>query len=128
MFEIIMFIAMPLTILDVLSQRLESGHGILVTVIGLIAVFTGLVVLWGVTAAFPKMLALLEKKPAKREETVSAGETESVSDNKKDIAIAIGVALCLELEDEDISVITLRNIEQDISPWVVASRPTIMRH
>ena len=128
MFKIISLIAMPFTIFDVLSQRLESGHGVLVTTIGLIAVFTGLVILWAVTASFPKILALLDKKPARKEDTVPAGETESVSDNKKDIAIAISVALCLELEDEDISVITLRNIEQDISPWVVASRPTIMRH
>ncbi|MEJ2634451.1 MAG: hypothetical protein P8184_04055, partial [Calditrichia bacterium] len=45
----------------------------------------------------------------------------------REIAAAIGVALAYELEEEEISVITLRNIEQEMSPWVVASRPATMR-
>ena len=48
-------------------------------------------------------------------------------DNSAEIALAIGVAISYELEEDEVSVITLRHIEQEMSPWVVASRPVSMR-
>ncbi len=111
-------------------DRINNGHGIFVTIIGLLAVFAGLVILWAVTANLPNLINLFEKKPGPRRISSALGEDELEAEEEKtyrEIAAAIGVALAYELEEEEISVITLRNIEQEMSPWVVASRPATMR-
>ena len=102
---------------NTIADRINSGHGILVTLIGVIAVFIGLIILWGVTSNFQKIVRKIEGKT----------EQESEMDNSAEIALAIGVAISYELEEDEVSVITLRHIEQEMSPWVVASRPVSMR-
>lgn len=123
-------LSLVFSVLATLMQRLEAGHGILVTAIGILAVFTGLLVLWGLTALVPRVIAYFENR--NQSQPVISADTESDKEisretQLREIAIAIGVALCCEMEDEEMSVLTLRNIEQDVSPWVVASRPTTMR-
>ncbi|GAB4341396.1 MAG: hypothetical protein Kow0037_28000 [Calditrichia bacterium] len=123
-------LSLVFSILATLMQRLEAGHGVLVTVIGLLAVFSGLLVLWGLTALVPHAIAYFENrhKPVETGTVEAGGPSEKQQEEHlREIAIAIGVALCCEMEDEEMSVLTLRNIEQDVSPWVVASRPTTMR-
>ncbi len=123
------FLTAQMNIFETVNTRIESGHGYLVTIIGLVAVFSGLLVLWAVTAGLPKFIAKIEKNPAsKRSEERAAEGGKTEADTREAVAAAIGVALCCELEEEEISVITLRHIEQEMSPWVVASRPTTMRH
>lgn len=111
-------------------DRINNGHGIFVTIIGLLAVFAGLVILWAVTANLPNLINLFEKKSGPQRISSALGEDELEAEEEttyREIAAAIGVALAYELEEEEISVITLRNIEQEMSPWVVASRPATMR-
>lgn len=123
-------LSLVFSILATLMQRLEAGHGVLVTVIGLLAVFSGLLVLWGLTSLVPRAIAYFENrhKPVETSVVETGGPAEKPQEEHlREIAIAIGVALCCEMEDEEMSVLTLRNIEQDVSPWVVASRPTTMR-
>lgn len=115
---------------NTIADRINSGHGILVTLIGLIAVFIGLIILWGVTSNFQKLVRKIEgKSQSKRtaNENIELMEQESEMDNSAEIALAIGVAISYELEEDEVSVITLRHIEQEMSPWVVASRPVSMR-
>lgn len=115
---------------NTIADRINSGHGILVTLIGLIAVFIGLIILWGVTSNFQKLVRKIEgKSQSKRtaNEAIELTEQESEMDNSAEIALAIGVAISYELEEDEVSVITLRHIEQEMSPWVVASRPVSMR-
>jgi len=125
-----MMLSLVFSILATLMQRLEAGYGFLVTVIGLLAVFSGLLVLWGLTALVPKVIYYFENRYKTEKKVPSekgSNQEKSQEDQLREIAIAIGVALCCEMEDEEMSVLTLRNIEQDVSPWVVASRPTTMR-
>lgn len=115
---------------DSIVDRINSGHGILVTFIGLIAVFIGLVILWGVTSNFQKLVQKIEGKTGSNKatsENLKTMDQESEMDNSSEIALAIGVAISYELEEDEVSVITLRHIEQEMSPWVVASRPVSMR-
>lgn len=125
------FFPLKLSIFETIVNRIAAGHGMLVTFTGLAAVFLGLGFLWFVTANFHHLASFLEKRSA------GGGKSKKLSRRQKsdreeapleEIAAAIGVAMCCELEDEEISVITLRQIEQDISPWVVASRQSTMRH
>ncbi len=109
-----------------LWQRLTEGHGFLITFIGLTAVFSGLCILWLATSAFPRLIAFFERRQYQRKAGTSTFEKGQMEDTA--IAAAIGVALCCELEDEEISVLTLRHIEQEMSPWVVAAKSTTMRH
>ena len=124
----ILFLFIHANIWEGITSRINAGHGILITVIGLLTVFGGLVFLWAVTSLFPRLTARLEGKKYQSPKAEKTEPEAAEKDPYGDIAIAIGVALCCELEEEDISIITLRNIEQEVSPWVVASRQTTMRH
>jgi Na+-transporting methylmalonyl-CoA/oxaloacetate decarboxylase gamma subunit len=115
---------------NTIADRISSGHGILVTLIGVIAVFIGLIILWGVTSNFQKIVRKIEGKTQSKRtanDNIEITEQESEMDNSAEIALAIGVAISYELEEDEVSVITLRHIEQEMSPWVVASRPVSMR-
>ncbi len=115
---------------NTIADRINSGHGILVTLIGVIAVFIGLIILWGVTSNFQKIVRKIEGKTQSKRtanDNIEIMEQESEMDNSAEIALAIGVAISYELEEDEVSVITLRHIEQEMSPWVVASRPVSMR-
>jgi Na+-transporting methylmalonyl-CoA/oxaloacetate decarboxylase gamma subunit len=115
---------------NTIADRISSGHGILVTLIGVIAVFIGLIILWGVTSNFQKIVRKIEGKTQSKRtanDNIEIREQESEMDNSAEIALAIGVAISYELEEDEVSVITLRHIEQEMSPWVVASRPVSMR-
>ncbi|MEJ2537692.1 MAG: OadG family protein [Calditrichia bacterium] len=115
---------------NTIADRISSGHGILVTLIGVIAVFIGLIILWGVTSNFQKIVRKIEGKTQSKgiaNDNIEIREQESEMDNSAEIALAIGVAISYELEESEVSVITLRHIEQEMSPWVVASRPVSMR-
>ena len=115
---------------NTIADRINSGHGILVTLIGVIAVFIGLIILWGVTSNFQKIVRKIEGKTQSKgiaDDNIEIREQESEIDNSAEIALAIGVAISYELEESEVSVITLRHIEQEMSPWVVASRPVSMR-
>ena len=115
---------------NTIADRINSGHGILVTLIGVIAVFIGLIILWGVTSNFQKIVRKIEGKTQSKRtanDNIEIREQESEMDNSAEIALAIGVAISYELEESEVSVITLRHIEQEMSPWVVASRPVSMR-
>ena len=115
---------------NTIADRISSGHGILVTLIGVIAVFIGLIILWGVTSNFQKIVRKIEGKTQSKgiaNDNIEIREQESEMDNSAEIALAIGVAISYELEEDEVSVITLRHIEQEMSPWVVASRPVSMR-
>ena len=115
---------------NTIADRINSGHGILVTLIGVIAVFIGLIILWGVTSNFQKIVRKIEGKTQSKgiaNDNIEIREQESEMDNSAEIALAIGVAISYELEESEVSVITLRHIEQEMSPWVVASRPVSMR-
>jgi Na+-transporting methylmalonyl-CoA/oxaloacetate decarboxylase gamma subunit len=115
---------------NTIADRISSGHGILVTLIGVIAVFIGLIILWGVTSNFQKIVRKIERKTQSKgtaNDNIEIREQESEMDNSAEIALAIGVAISYELEEDEVSVITLRHIEQEMSPWVVASRPVSMR-
>jgi len=115
---------------NTIADRINSGHGILVTLIGVIAVFIGLIILWGVTSNFQKIVRKIEGKTQSKgiaNDNIEIREQESEMDNSAEIALAIGVAISYELEEDEVSVITLRHIEQEMSPWVVASRPVSMR-
>ncbi|MFZ0391298.1 MAG: OadG family protein [Calditrichia bacterium] len=121
-------------IIETALNRISSGHGILVAIIGLLAVFAGLLILWGITSLLPMLISAVENSGSKADRLNSTsaaktaeGERQPENDHSA-IAVAIGVALCCELDEEDVSVITLRQIEQEMSPWVVASRPSTMRH
>lgn len=119
-----------LNVWETIVTRIQNGHGMLVTVIGLVAVFSGLVILWMVTANLPRFISWMEggKKRASGETKPHPPGVEKEEQTMDEVAAVIAVALCCELEEEEISVITLRHIEQEMSPWVVASRPTTMRH
>ncbi len=108
-------------------QRLVGGHGFLITFIGLTAVFSGLCILWAVTSAFPRFISFLERKQ-NGSKSAAAAPRKTEPEEAPALAAAIGVALCCELEDEEVSVLTLRHIEQEMSPWVVAAKSTTMRH
>ena len=115
---------------NTIADRISSGHGILVTLIGVIAVFIGLIILWGVTSNFQKIVRKIEGKTQSKRtanDNIEITEQESEMDHSAEIALAIGVAISYELEEDEVSVITLRHIEQEMSPWVVASRPVSMR-
>lgn len=115
---------------NTVADRINSGHGILVTLIGVTAVFIGLIILWGVTSNFQKLVRKIEGKTQSKRTTnedIELMEQESEMKNSAEIALAIGVAISYELEEDEVSVITLRHIEQEMSPWVVASRPVSMR-
>ncbi len=110
-------------------DRISEGNGFLITMVGLSAVFIGLIILWFVTASFPRLVGFLEKKSRPAQSRTASGDQDMPGANDSDnIAVAIGVALCCELEEEEVSILTLRHIEQEMSPWVVASKPTTMRH
>ena len=125
------FFPLKLSTFETIINRIAAGHGMLVTFTGLTAVFLGLGFLWFVTAKFQYLASFLEKKSARGGKGKKSRQKEKPDREEaplETIAAAISVALCCELEDEEISVITLRQIEQDISPWVVASRQSTMRH
>ena len=111
-------------------DRIKESHGLLITFIGLIAVFLGLLVLWTITTSMRILIEKLDSRKQASElrlspETASGEIPERLEENE--IIAAITVALHLELEEEP-SKLTLRHMEQDMSPWVVASRPATMRH
>ena len=111
-------------------ERIKESHGLLITFIGLIAVFLGLLVLWTITTSMRILIEKLDSRKQASElrlspETASGEIPERLEENE--IIAAITVALHLELEEEP-SKLTLRHMEQDMSPWVVASRPATMRH
>ncbi|MBN2366555.1 MAG: OadG family protein [Calditrichaeota bacterium] len=119
---------------DTIVQRMESGHGLLVTAIGLSSVFLGLIILWIITANLKKIIEFFEKilwrikiYTGKEKSTSLQEEGSEEETTEEEIAAAIATALHLELEEEEVSVLTLRHIEQEMSPWVVASRPATMR-
>lgn len=125
------FSPLLLNVWETISARIYNGHGLLITFIGLAAVFSGLVILWAVTASLPLLISRIEgekKRPEKGEKHLHPLADKSTEEQMKEVAAAIAIALCCELEEEEISVITLRHLEQEMSPWVVASRPTTMRH
>ncbi len=114
-----------------LFNRIHEGHGLLITFIGLTAVFVGLTILWLITASFRKFVNIFEEKSVTGNGCKKRKKSAEVSKKEEElqkIALAISVALCYEMEEEEFSILTLRNIEQEMSPWVVASRPTTMRH
>ncbi len=116
--------------LNTVIDRIQTGNGFLITVIGLLAVFSGLLLLWAITANLPNLINTLQTSPKKAIKKIEQKEKEGqtwLQKEPENIAVAIGVALCCELEEEEISVITLRNIEQDMSPWVMAARQSTMR-
>jgi len=120
-----------LNVWEAIVTRIQNGHGILITVIGLVAVFSGLVILWMVTANLPRLISLIEgekRSAGKEKKPLHPLADKSEEKVMEEVAVAIAVTLCCELEEEEISVITLRHIEHEMSPWVVASRPTTMRH
>jgi hypothetical protein len=123
------FLFLTLLVSSDILERLNNGHGLLVTVIGLFAVFVGLVILWLVTANLQRILKLFERLTGRSTVTTSdlTAEMERTDIPIEEIMAAIGVALYMELEEEELSVLTLRHIEQEMSPWVVASRPSTMR-
>ena len=128
---IILFTVFQLNVFEIIVTRIENGHGILITIIGVVGVFSGLVLLWFIFLAFPYISSFLQGQPLKKEKPASEKLEQGSGKEKEtfnEIAAAIGVALCYELEDEDISILTLRHLEQEMSPWVVASRPSTMRH
>lgn len=128
--NIILFI-ITYNIFETIISRINNGHGILITLIGLLAVFCGLIVLWVVTSNFHRLIKKIEVKSNKETSIKPYSNRKSTEIEREDleeIATAIGVALCYELEEEEMSVITLRHIEQEMSPWIVASKPTTMRH
>ena len=110
--------------------RIQQGHGILITIIGLAAVFFGLVMLWALTSNFQRIIPKIERRSKKKRPSLQ-DMTSKIADEEKtyynEISAAIGIALYCELEDE-IPIITLRHIEQEMSPWIVASRSSTMRH
>jgi hypothetical protein len=126
---LMVFLFITLHVSSEILKRLNNGHGLLVTVIGLLAVFVGLVILWLVTANLQRILKLFERLTSQRTVATSdlTAEIERSDIPIEEIMAAIGVALYLELEEEELSVLTLRHIEQEMSPWVVASRPSTMR-
>ena len=111
-------------------ERIKESHGLLITFIGLIAVFLGLLVLWTMTTSMKILIEKINSHNKEGESRLSA-ETAAGDIPEKfegyEIVAAITVALHLELEEEP-SKLTLRHMEQDMSPWVVASRPATMRH
>ncbi|GAB4369958.1 MAG: hypothetical protein Kow0042_11930 [Calditrichia bacterium] len=118
-------------LLNSILNKIQEGHGLLITVIGLAAVFSGLGVMWLITAYLPKIVRKIENfknPPALLQDKQSPEEQRIEEQISPELAAAIALALTNELEDETLSVITLRDIEQDVSPWITASRPTIMRH
>jgi len=109
-------------------ERINSGHGFLVTAIGLIAVFLGLLVLWGVTSSLKFFIEKISRQSNLTNIQSRNFEESDLSEESidKEVIAAITIALHYELEDTQ-SKLTLRHHEQDMSPWVVASRPTTMR-
>lgn len=108
-------------------ERIQNGHGLLITVIGLFAVFSGLIILWGVTAAFPQVICWFRQNKS-LPRSPEPGQQIQPDEQVNEIIAVLSITLHLELEEEEVSILTLKNTEQEMSPWVVASRPTIMRH
>ncbi len=108
---------------------MNNRHGFLFTVIGLLAVFLGLVVLWLMTANLQQVIPWFENVTGKKTVTAAdlTAEIERSEIPVEEIMAAIGVALYLELKEEELAILTLRHIEQEMSPWVVVSRPATMR-
>jgi hypothetical protein len=120
--------ALIILLLDSPIDRINSGHGFLVTAIGLIAVFLGLLVLWGITSGLQFFIEKISRQSGLTNIQSRNFEESEVSEESidKEIIAAITIALHYELDDAP-SKLTLRHHEQDMSPWVVASRPTTMR-
>jgi hypothetical protein len=114
--------------IDDLLDRIREGHGFLITAIGLLAVFTGLLILWVITTALKYLIErVFQKKGLTNLKNQKVSEKELPDAiTEEEIIAAITVALFFELEEPP-SKLTLRHHEQDMSPWVVASRPATMR-
>jgi hypothetical protein len=63
---LMVFLFITLHVSSEILKRLNNGHGLLVTVIGLLAVFVGLVILWLVTANLQRILKLFERLTSQR--------------------------------------------------------------
>ncbi len=109
---------------DTITQRIGNGNGFLITAIGLFTVFLGLLILWGVTSNLQRITQWRGIQRKSKSKNIPPQSDQATDE----LAAAITIALHLELDDEEISVITLRHQEQEMSPWVVASRPATMRH
>lgn len=110
-------------------ERLNNGYGLLITIIRLLAVFAGLVILWLVTANLQRILKWSQKLTGQKT-LITSDFTAEIGRSEipiEEIMVAIDIALYLELEEEELSILTLRHNEQEISPWVVDSLPSTMR-
>lgn len=116
------------TFIEQIFSRITENQGFLISAIGLATVFSGLIVLWVVTSNLKNVIDFVLNAPIRKRKKDFRFSKESISDDRlsKEIIAAIAIALHLELEEE-IQIITMRHIEQEMSPWVVASRSSSMR-
>ena len=129
MFELlaIWFISLA-TSLDTIFSRITENHGFLISAIGIVTVFLGLMILWAVTSNLKNIIGFALKATIRDTKKNLQSPEKIVSEENitSEIIAAITIALYFELEEE-IQVITMRHIEQEMSPWVVASRSSSMR-
>jgi Na+-transporting methylmalonyl-CoA/oxaloacetate decarboxylase gamma subunit len=116
------------TFLETIFSRITVNQGLLISAIGLVTVFTGLIILWAVTSNLKNIIYFVSKAPIRKskKDPQTSKEVVRAENLAGEIIAAITIALHFELEEE-IQIITMRHIEQEMSPWVVASRSSTMR-
>ncbi len=114
--------------------NVTAAKGLQLTMVGMITVFIGLIVIWGMVVLNRKVISGFEKISRKGEEVNTPDKSLSPiamvadTDNEELAAIiAVTCAYCEEFEDDHMEILRLQNIEHEVSPWVVLAREQMMR-
>lgn len=114
-------------------KRIEVAHGFYITFAGMLAVFLGLVVLWFSVFFFRKLVSSTIQKETKPKtmEIDSTLSLISMTQTGEDVKLAAIIAATLayyeEFEEDPVRILPLKDMDQEMSPWVVVAREQMLR-
>lgn len=100
-----------------LDANMDEGLAILL--VGMLVVFLALLLLFVLFSLMPKVMALGDKKPKKKPESLSVNsEPESYTSGEQIAAVSAAVYLFLEeAHDEENAIVTINSVAKNYSPW-----------
>ena len=125
----------PEPIISFSMDNIFNAGGFILAINGMMTVFIGLIVIWGIVNLNRVIVHRLQHKRTRKKEVNEPDKSLSPmsminDDNLEQIAVMIATTYAYSeaFEDDHMEILNLKHFEQEISPWVVVAREQMMRN